>query len=251
MAHRVPERPHRLPGQDAARGVGDRAADDDRQALTRLLHQLVQRKQRRLGVERVEDGFHQKEVAAAVQQALRLLAVGRAQLVETHVARTGVVHVGADAGRARRGAQRAGHEARVFRGAEPVAGLARPARRGYVHLVGQRGQTVVLLRNRGGAEGVGLHDVGSGGEVLLVDALDHVRPRQHQQIVVALQVLGMVCQARAAEVGLGQLLLLDHRAHRAVEDDDALLENRGQGCRAGVGDPMGVHALDCRNRPSL
>ena len=37
----------------------------------------------------------------------------------------------------------------------------------------------------------------------------------------------MVLEALAAVVGLGQLVALDHRAHRAVEDHDALLEQPG------------------------
>ena len=249
MPDRVPEGAHRLPRQDAPRGVSNGAADDHGQALAGLLHQFVQCEQRRLGVEGVEDGFHQEEIAAAFQQGLRLLAVGRAQFVKADVACAGVVHVGADAGRARRGAQRAGHEARPVRRAVAVAGLARKMRCGHVHLVGQVGQAVVLLRDGGGAEGVGLHHVGAGGQVLLMDALNDIGPCQHQQVVVAFEVLRVVGQARAAEIRLGELFPLDHGAHRAVQDDDALLENAGQSYRAGVGDPLNVHAVDCRNRP--
>ena len=54
-----------------------------------------------------------------------------------------------------------------------------------------------------------------------MDVGDHVGPRQHQHVVVALQVLGMILEALAAEVGLGQLVALDHGAHRAVEHEDA------------------------------
>ena len=38
----------------------------------------------------------------------------------------------------------------------------------------------------------------------------------------------MVGKARAAVVGLLQLVPLDHRAHRAVEDQDALLQEGGE-----------------------
>ena len=40
------------------------------------LEQLVDREQRRLGVERVEDRLDQQQVGAAVEQAVGLLAVG-------------------------------------------------------------------------------------------------------------------------------------------------------------------------------
>ena len=49
-------------------------------------------------------------------------------------------------------------------------------------------------------------------------------PGEHQQVVVAFQVVRMIVQeARAAEVRLRQLVLLDHRAHRAIHDEDALV----------------------------
>ena len=44
----------------------------------------------------------------------------------------------------------------------------------------------------------------------------------------------MVLEALAAVVGLVELVALDHRAHRAVEDHDALLQQRGQARAAGV-----------------
>ncbi len=40
--------------------------------------------------------------------------------------------------------------------------------------------------------------------------------------------LGWLLEAIAAEVGFGQLVALDHRAHRAVEEEDALLERAAQ-----------------------
>ena len=42
-----------------------------------------------------------------------------------------------------------------------------------------------------------------------------------QQVVAALQVAVVGGELRAAVVGLAELELLDHRAHRAVEDGDA------------------------------
>ena len=63
-------------------------------------------------------------------------------------------------------------------------------------------------------EGVGLDHLGAGLEHRGVDALDHVGAVQHQRLVAfALQ---------AAVVLLGEVELLQGRAHAAVEDDDAL-----------------------------
>jgi hypothetical protein len=51
-----------------------------------------------------------------------------------------------------------------------------------------------------------------------VDRLDDVRPRDHEVIVAADEML-------AAEVGGAQLEALDRRPHRAVVDEDALLQD--------------------------
>ncbi len=81
---------------------------------------------------------------------------------------------------------------------------------------------VLGLRDACGAEGVRLHDVGAGLEVLLVDALDRFRAREREQLVVALQQDLVVLHAFRMEVLLLQPEALDHGAHGAVEDEDAL-----------------------------
>ncbi len=57
-------------------------------------------------------------------------------------------------------------------------------------------------------------------EIGVVNARDHVGAHQHQQVVVAAQVARVRLEAFAAEVGLGQLVALNHRAHRAVEHEN-------------------------------
>ena len=61
-----------------------------------------------------------------------------------------------------------------------------------------------------------------------VQPADERRLRQGQQIVVAAQVAAPAAEALAAELFLGEALLLDHRAHGAVEDQDPLGEQRLQ-----------------------
>ena len=80
--------------------------------------------------------------------------------------------------------------------------------------------------------------VGAGLEVGLVDLAHDVRPRQHQQVVVALEILRVVLEALTPEFGLAQTVALDHRAHRAVEDQDALRQQCAQ-FGAAVGLPAG------------
>jgi len=232
VTQRVPEGLDRLARQDAARGVGDRAGDHDRQARQALglaLGQdLVDREHRGLGVQRVEDGLDQQDVDAAFDQRPHLLGVGLAQLVEAHVARARVVDVGRDRRGLRLRADRAGHEARPLGRREPVAGLAREPGRGQVHLAGQVREPVVALGDGRCAEGVGLDDVGPGGQVLLVDLADDLGLRERQQLVVALDVVPEVGEALAAVGRLVEPVALDHGPHRAVEDQDPVLEQFAQ-----------------------
>ena len=85
-------------------------------------------------------------------------------------------------------------------------------------------EMVVGLRNTGRVEGVGLDDVGSGRQVFSVDRADQFRSGQQQQVVVAFQVVRVRGETRAAVVGLLQAVALDHRAHRAIEDQNVLFE---------------------------
>jgi hypothetical protein len=101
---------------------------------------------------------------------------------------------------------------------------AREPSRLHVDLVAVRFKGVVGLRDLLCVEGVRFDDVRAGFQVLAVDAADDVRPRQHQHVAVALQVMRMRRKPRAAEVLLLQLVPLDHRPHRAVQDQDALCE---------------------------
>ena len=61
-----------------------------------------------------------------------------------------------------------------------------------------------------------------------MDLADHFGTREHQQVVVALQVLGPVAEAIAAVIGLAELVGLDDRAHGAVEHQDALAQQAAE-----------------------
>ena len=52
-----------------------------------------------------------------------------------------------------------------------------------------------------------------------------------EQVVVALEVAVPVGEPLAAVLGLAEGVPLDHRAHGAVEHEDARLQQRGQGFR--------------------
>jgi hypothetical protein len=57
-----------------------------------------------------------------------------------------------------------------------------------------------------------------------VNLLDQLRLREIEHVVVALQVLGPIPETLASIRRLVQLALLDHRPHRAIEDDNPLAQ---------------------------
>ena len=106
-------------------------------------------------------------------------------------------------------------------------------------------------------EGVGLDDVGAGGEIFAMDRADDVRTRDHQQVAVPLLLARVILELRAAEVRFGQLVALDHRAHRAVQHEQTLRQllvqsrhYRGarcamRGAQIGAGGCAGWGLRDC------
>src|SRR5207244_188941 len=98
-------------------------------------------------------------------------------------------------------------------------------------LVGPLAETVLGEDVRRAAERVGRDDIGAGVQIGRVDAADHVRAREVQVLVAAL-VRG------ATEVCGGEARRLDHGAHGAVEDEDALPERVAKGGRRGIGTYM-------------
>ncbi len=229
VAHGIPERLDRLPGQRAAGGVGDRAGHHDRQVEAEFVEYLAHSEERRLGVQRVEDRLDQDQVHPALDECTGRFRVGRRQLVEADVAETRVAHVRRKRGRAVRGAERSRDEARAAGpGGHLVGGAARDLRGRQVQLAHQRFGAVVGLRRGVRVERVGLDDVGAGLEVAAVDLADHLRAREHEQVVVAFQVLRPVAEALAAVIRLAELVGLDDGAHGPVEHEDSLPEQAAE-----------------------
>ena len=131
---------------------------------------------------------------------------------------------------------------RGLSGVEWRAQAARAMRGGQaVELEGLVGEAVLGEHQRRAAEGVGLDDVAAGGEVALVDAVDHVGAGGAEVFVAPLE-LG------AAEVVGGQGDALERGAGGAVEHEDARVEGRQQerGARVHVG---GARGGTVRRRP--
>src|SRR5918995_5064320 len=59
-----------------------------------------------------------------------------------------------------------------------------------------------------------------------MDVLNDIRSCEVQDVWVALDVAGMVSEALAAIIGVGEASSLDRRAVGAIEDEDALRQQR-------------------------
>ena len=246
VAQRIPEGFRGLARQRAAAAVGDRARDHHRQARAQLFEEHVERIQRRLGIERVEDRLDHQDVGAAFDQAARGDGVVGHQRIEAGVAVAGVLDLRADRCRAAGRTQHAGDPARPGRvgGFGPGGAFAAQARGFAVEFRHQVLEAVVGLRDGRRIEGIGFDDVGAGVQVGLVDAGDDVRAHEREQVVVALEVARGVGETFAAVVGFAQLVALDQGAHGAVEHQDAFRQSLQQLPGAsGIVPGQGAHGL--------
>ena len=96
-----------------------------------------------------------------------------------------------------------------------LGGAAGEPRGAEVHLVGAVAEAVLVELEARGAERVRLHDVAAHAEVAPVDLLDEVGAGEGEEVVRPLL---------AAELGRLELMPLDLRPHRAIEDEDPALE---------------------------
>ena len=236
MAQGVVEGLHGLARQRAAGGVGDRAGHDYRQRASQAVAHPRDGVERRLGVERVEDGFYQQQVGAAFQQCMRGDLVGGRQLIKVNCAKAGVLHARRKRGGSIGGSQAAGHEVRPPVAALGLVGhLARDPRRGAVDLRHPALKAVVRLRRRIGGKAVCGQDVGAGPHIRIVNFAHEVRLGQTQEVMIALQRLRPAGELRAPVFFLGQFQRLGQRAHGAVNENNALADQFAQGLRPGGG----------------
>ncbi len=222
----VPIRLDGLARKGASAQIGDGEGDHHGHAAASLFEILVDGEECGLGVQRIEDRFQQQDVHAAVQQPARLLAIGTDQLIKGDGPVSGIVNVGRERCRLAGGPEGAGDEthATKLRGHDRVRRGPSIARPRHVQFVRQLLELVIRQRNGGGVERVAFDDVRARFEVLAMDGLDDLGLREAEQVVVALQVLRRILKPVPAKGGLVQCVGLDHGAHRAVENDNALAQ---------------------------
>ena len=100
-----------------------------------------------------------------------------------------------------------------------------------VKLVDDVLQPVIGLGDRRRVKGIRLDDVGAGLQIGGVDLADDVGLGERKEIVVPFQVPGGVAEAFAAIARFVQPIALDHRPHRPVEKEDALVEKTAEFAR--------------------
>jgi hypothetical protein len=224
VGDRAPERLHGLPREHPPREIRDRHRHDERKLDSGGLEDLLGGDERSLRVQGVEDRLDEQEVDVALDQRPHLLHVGVAHLVEGDGAVAGIVDVGREGQGLLQRPDRPRDEAGLV--GRPLGGRVRrlpgDARRGEVDLAREVLEPVVLLADPGRRERVGLDEVCAGLEEATVGLLDHLGLGEHEHVVVALQVVAVVAEALAPVVGLLEPRALHHRAHGAVDHQDAL-----------------------------
>ena len=93
VAQGIVERFGRLAGERTPGGVGDGAGNHDRQVNAQRFKLFFHRKDCRFGVQGIEDRFNQNQVATALHQRFGGFAIGRHQLIESHVTVSRVVDI--------------------------------------------------------------------------------------------------------------------------------------------------------------
>src|SRR2546423_1687267 len=240
-----------LTAQDSARSIRHRAGNNERHALSRCFEQLANRGDRSFRVERVEDRFDEKQIDAAFEERSGLLTVGFPDLVKIRGTKTRIVHVRRERRRDGQGTHGAAYETpaprflcHALRSPQGV-----PGRLAVIFFNNPRQFLVVddalkklevfstagrfafekkiVETDRSAAKSVRLDNVRAGFEVIPMNLLDHVRSGKEEDFEAAFEIFARpVFEAIAAKLGLTELALLDHGAHGAVEDDDALAHER-------------------------
>ncbi len=176
--------------------------------------EILNREDAGFDVARVLTGFEEKHIRAAFDEAASLLEIIFVELRECHAA--------GYADGLRRGAHRACHEAR-FRAFRELAHRLRGELGGAAaDFSGAIAETILGENERRAAECICLDDVGAGFEVFAVNPENDIGSRDVEIFVAAFEV-------GAPEIRGGQILLLQHGAHRAIQHEDALAEKFAKG----------------------
>ena len=249
MRDRNQKRFHGLAAQCPACFVSHCSGNDQRELFDCSFEDVRDRKEGRLTVQRVEDCFDQEKVDTSFDQRTDLIEIRLAQLIECDGPKTGIIQIGRNGRGHGEGTDRSANEpvfARLL--GCSICRVPRNRRGCQIHFANERAKIDIVYdpvkeflvlppafwfalkkkivkANCGRAESVGFDDVGPRFEVSGMNFLDHLRLSQVQQLKAALEIFSLpVWEFFSTVILLRQFSALDHGAHRAVEHDDALVQ---------------------------
>ena len=229
VRHRIPERFRRLAGKNTSGPIGDGAGNHQRDACPARFHHFKAGENRGLGVERVENRLDQQHVGAAVDQTTHLLGISGAQVIEGDSTETGIENIRRNGGGAVGWTDGTRHKAwtPIFV-LSNARGGARQSCSLQVELVGQLGHSVIGLGDAGRGERIGRNDIGAGTKIGEMNSADGFRPGEVEEIIIAANFAVPRVEARAAIGFLLEPEFLNHGAHGAIKNQDALLSEAVQ-----------------------
>jgi len=121
-----PESLRCLAGEGTTTGIDNRSGNHDRYAHTGTVEKLFNRKESRLAVQRIKDGFNKQQVNATLHKPLKLQGVVLNHLFEGNRPETGIVDIRRERQRLAGRANGASHKARLVGGSRTIL-IRRPS----------------------------------------------------------------------------------------------------------------------------
>ncbi|MDT4848669.1 hypothetical protein FQZ97_827650 [compost metagenome] len=185
-----------------------------------------------LCVQRIEDGFNQNNVGAAIDQAANLVGIGNAQIIECHRTIARIV----DIRRQRRGAvcrsqSTCNKAAATIFLLRTESRAARKTRAVAVQLIDGIFHAVVGLRDGGRRKCIGFENISASHCIGKVNFFNRLWLGECQKIVVALQLAIAGTETLAAKMLFVKAQPLNLRTHGTVENQNALACGFGQCCK--------------------
>ena len=167
------------------------------------------------GILYIKDGFDEQGVYTSVNEGLNLFGVGLTQYILIKCLATG-----GNKGCSACGADATCYVAGLIRRAKLVGTLTGNLDCGKVDVATVVLHAEVTHRDALGVKGVRLDDVSTCLQVFAMDVANDERSSQRQHVVATLQFLRMVSETSSPEVFFAQLIALNHRTHRTIENED-------------------------------
>ena len=226
MHHREVERFQGLAREGPSGSIGDGDREHDRSSPAVKIIQLFNRVNPRLQIEGVKSGLKHQQIGTGIHQRSGLFQVSLRDFIEFESPIGGVLHI------RRKGAGAVGGsdgpcDPDLFPGMvllKPACGLLCNINGSTVQLFDIIFKRVVLLGYTIGVEGIGSQDPGSGLKVIRMDLFDDFGTGDGEQVVVALQRIWVICKRLIPEILLFEFMLLNHGAHRSIQQHDFFIQ---------------------------